>query len=152
MRYGISAASLLVEDGRILLVHHYERGRYDFWVPPGGKLKGDESIFQCAQRETLEETALRVDPYGIAYVQEYVQPGYHFCKFFMACRGQSGEIGVRNRDADETFLVEARFLSRGDLADLTVHPEIIRNEFWRDLEDGFSVTKYLAGAHWRPIA
>jgi 8-oxo-dGTP pyrophosphatase MutT (NUDIX family) len=54
MRYGISAAALIVQRKRLLLVNHRKSGHYDFWVPPGGKLQGRESIFDCAQRETKE--------------------------------------------------------------------------------------------------
>ncbi|NIV38728.1 MAG: NUDIX domain-containing protein, partial [Anaerolineae bacterium] len=53
IRYGISAAALVVQDKALLLVHHRERGRYDFWLPPGGRLEGNESIMDCARRETL---------------------------------------------------------------------------------------------------
>ena len=56
MRHGISAAALIVQDARILLVNHKETGRYDVWLPPGGRLKGSESIFERATRETQEDT------------------------------------------------------------------------------------------------
>ena len=82
-RYGISAAALIVQDKRILLVRHREAGSYDFWVPPGGSLEGAESIFECAQRETIEETGLSVELGHILYIQEFWEPGYHFCKFFI---------------------------------------------------------------------
>ena len=54
MRYGISAAALITQQQRLLLVNHRKRDQYDFWVPPGGKLQSDESIFDCARRETKE--------------------------------------------------------------------------------------------------
>ena len=54
MRYGISAAALIVQRKRLLLVNHRKRGQYDFWVPPGGELQGGESIFDCVRRETKE--------------------------------------------------------------------------------------------------
>jgi len=46
MRYGISAAAIIVRHERVLLVKHrgeeVGRGPYDFWVAPGGGLEGDE--------------------------------------------------------------------------------------------------------------
>ena len=143
MRYGISAAALVVRDEQVLLVRHREAGRYDFWVPPGGSLEGEETIFECARRETLEETGLSVDLGRIVYVQEFVEPGYHFCKFFILCTSYRGEITLANRDREESFLVDARFFSRHELPGLTVYPEILQGQFWDDLPAGFPLTRYL---------
>jgi 8-oxo-dGTP diphosphatase len=143
VRYGISAGALVVQDNRVLLVHHVEKGRYDFWVPPGGSVEGEESIFECARRETLEETGLRVDLDRIVYIQEFVEPGYHFCKFFIVCAAYTGNVTLENRDADESFLVDARFFARDQLEALTVYPEIMRGQFWDDLKAGFPRTRYL---------
>lgn len=141
--YGISAAALVVRDGRILLVNHREPGRFDFWVPPGGRLEGDESIFDCAQRETLEETGLHVELNRILYIQEFVQPGYHFCKFFLLGQTSGGTLSLANRIPGEDFLVDARFLSPEELGELVVHPEILKDQFWRDLEAECPPTRYL---------
>ena len=70
MRYGISAAGIIVEDDKVLLAHHVEPG-YDFWTLPGGRLEGVESVFDCARREMAEETGLAVDLDRIVYIQEF---------------------------------------------------------------------------------
>jgi 8-oxo-dGTP diphosphatase len=143
MRYGISAAALVVQDNRLLLVNHREAGRYDFWLPPGGRLEGSESIMDCASRETLEETGLVVEPDCILYVQEFTEPGYHFVKFFILCKGFSGELTLENRDEEESFLVDAGFFSRENLQGMDVHPAILKGEFWADLQSGQRQTGYL---------
>ena len=43
MRYGISAAALIIHNKQVLLVNHRAAGQYDFWLPPGGRLEGEES-------------------------------------------------------------------------------------------------------------
>ena len=53
MRYGISAAGIVVENAKVLMAHHVEPG-YDFWTLPGGSLEGDESVFECIRREMAE--------------------------------------------------------------------------------------------------
>jgi 8-oxo-dGTP diphosphatase len=143
MRYGISAAALIVQDQQILLVNHKSAGQYDFWLPPGGRLEGEESIFDCARREAFEETGLSVVPDRILYIQEFAEPGYHFCKFFILCSGFSGTLTLAHRVLEEDFLVAACFFPRRDLIDLDVRPEIIKGQFWVDVEMARPPTRYL---------
>ena len=143
MRYGISAAALIVQQKQLLLVNHRKNGQYDFWVPPGGKLQGGESIFDCARRETMEETGLSVELDRIIYIVEYAEPGYHFCKFFIRCKRFDGSLTLANREPVETFLVDARFFSKADMEELDVRPTILKDRFWDDLEAGFPETRYL---------
>jgi ADP-ribose pyrophosphatase YjhB (NUDIX family) len=146
MRYGISAGALILQDQRILLVRHYRQNAFDFWVPPGGGLKGEESIFDCAQRETFEETGLRVKPDRMVYVQEFVEPGYHFCKFFILCAVVSGSLTLDYKGSEEHHLVDARFWSQEQVKHATVYPEILQDRFWADMAAGFSEVRYL-GLH-----
>jgi 8-oxo-dGTP diphosphatase len=150
MRYGISAAALIVREGRVLLVHHRVPDRFDYWLPPGGGLEGEESILDCVRREAFEETGLHITPGPLFYVQEFVEPGYHFVKFFFLCESARGEPTLANRVEGEDWLVDVRFFSREELQDLTVHPEILRDEFWADLEAGILRTRYLGLAHIPP--
>ena len=143
MRYGISAAALIVQHKRLLLVNHKKSGQYNFWLPSGGKLQGQESIFDCARREVIEETGLSVELDRIVYIVEYAEPAYHFCKFFIHCKRFAGTLTLANRDPEETFLVDARFFAKADLQEPEVHPAILRDCFWDDLEAGFPKTRYL---------
>ena len=143
MRYGISAAAIIVQDKKILLVNHREIGTYDFWVPPGGSLEGNESIFECAKREVFEETGLNVELDRILYIQEFWEPGYHFCKFFILCKAFSGTLTLANKGREESFLTDAHFFSKDDLGKITVHPKILKEQFWSDLKSEHPVTRYL---------
>ena len=143
MKYGISAAALIIQSEKLLLVNHKQAGDYDFWVPPGGRLEGAESIFDCARRETVEETGLNVEPYSIMYIHEFYEPGYHFCKFFILCKAFSGKLTLANKEQAEDFLVDARFFSQDELRDMTVHPEILKHQFWDDIVADNLVTRYL---------
>ena len=142
MRYGISTAALITQHNQLLLVNHRKNGQYDFWVPPGGKLQGGESIFDCARRETMEETGLSVELDHIVYIVEYAEPGYHFCKFFIQCKRFDGNLTLANREPGETFLVNARFFSKADMEGLDVRPTVLKDRFWDDLEAGFPETRF----------
>ena len=51
------------------------------YVPPGG-IEGEESLTECARRETLEETSLSVELGKIAYIREFVELGYTTARCF----------------------------------------------------------------------
>ena len=108
MRYGISASGIVVEDSKILLVHHVFAGGDNFWVPPGGKLEGEESIFDCAVREVCEETSLDVSPGGIFWIEELVDGDLHFVKFHICCQRLAGAPDV-SRVQKTTWLRRAFF-------------------------------------------
>ena len=150
MRYGISAGTIILQNNTLLMVHHQFSPESDFWVPPGGGLKGRESIFECACRETYEETSLIVQPDRIIYIQEFVEPDYHFCKFWILCSSFTGTLPLGNLEPNETFLTEARFLSQDEIANQVAYPEILKDQFWDDLKAGFPQIRYLGLQHIAP--
>jgi len=144
MRYGISAGSIIIDKlDRILLVHHYEAGKYDFWVPPGGSLEGNESIYDCARRELLEETGFIADLDFPLYIQEFWEPDYHFVKIFILGNITGGTLTTQNKESTESFLIEAKFFSKNELQELTVFPEILKDQFWKDRKENKLTTRYL---------
>lgn len=143
MEHRISAGALVVDDGKILLVRHNKPEAYDFWVAPGGGVIGDEDIFAAAVREVREEAGLRVDPLRIAYIEELTQPGLRHCKFWIHCRLLGGELATDEESTLREYIVDARFLSRDELAGKTVFPPVFDDTFWADLEDNFPRVKHL---------
>ncbi|MBI2855370.1 MAG: NUDIX hydrolase [Chloroflexi bacterium] len=148
MEHRIRAAALVVSEGKLLLVK--SRGpRPDEvgWAPPGGGLEDTESVFQCAIRETLEETGVSIEPVRIVYLRQFVDThlGHHNLEVYVLSGPFSGTPTTANLrgTADEDVNLEARFLSREDMEGLTVYPEILKGQFWEDLAQGFPDTRYL---------
>jgi 8-oxo-dGTP pyrophosphatase MutT (NUDIX family) len=48
----------VIEHGKVLLHFH---AKHQKWLPPGGHLEANETPVECALREVLEETGLRVE-------------------------------------------------------------------------------------------
>lgn len=142
MRYGISAAAIHLQDDKILLVRHKGDGM-DFWVPPGGSVEGEESVFDCARREAFEETGLTVELDRILYIEEFVDKDLRFTKFHILAARAEGALTLQHKTAEEDFLIDARYFSQADLDGLTVFPAIIKEQFWQDLAAGFPQTRYL---------
>ena len=105
-------------------------------------------MIECARRETMEETGVSVELGKIAYVCESVEPDYHHCEVFFLAASYSGRVvtgqnpGVGSDDTAHTIL-DARFVSRREMRELTIYPSEIKTTFWDDLAAGFPETKYL---------
>lgn len=137
MKHFISAGALVVKEGRLLLVRHYEPGRFEYWAPPGGGAENTEELAQTATRETLEETGIVCEVGSLAYIDELIDPSGRMVKFWFSAGFISGEIDVSNNPAVNEKTVEAGWFARDQLPGGHVFPQILRSRFWDDLANGF---------------
>ena len=63
----VRLAVILMEADRILLAKHSKRGK-DYWVLPGGHVKGGETLQNALTRETMEELSLEVEVGPLLFV------------------------------------------------------------------------------------
>ncbi len=157
MEHRIRSAAIIVEGDAILLVkHQHPRTGEIWWVPPGGGLEHPESIYDCARRETYEETGLSVELGDITYVREFIDTEFHerprhMIEVFIMATSHGGRVTIENvvtGDPDADYIKDARFLSRTEMDGLTVYPEVLKtNAFWEGLERGKITTTYL-GMQW----
>jgi len=71
----IRACLAVVQDGRILLVPHYDTDVGPVqWVIPGGRVGFGERLEEAALREFQEETGLQAQVVGLLDVSEVVLP------------------------------------------------------------------------------
>jgi hypothetical protein len=84
----------------------------------------------------------------ILYLREFIdlERNCHQFEVFILAESFSGAPTIKNlvpTDLDAKYIKEARFLSKNDLAALTVYPEIIKGDFWNDYVAGNLSTRYL---------
>jgi 8-oxo-dGTP pyrophosphatase MutT (NUDIX family) len=139
----ISAGGIVLQENRLLLVHHFREGQYDFWVMPGGGVQGDEGILRAAEREVWEETNLTVLAERIAYVEDFIDEGKYVVKFWVLCSLQGGTPSIANADVNEEYLRGADFFSREEIQKMDVFPLILKDAFWRDLQEDFPQIRFL---------
>ena len=142
MQHRIRSAAIIVKDNTIVLVKHKDPDNgFEWWVPPGGGLKDGENIYDCARRETYEETGLTVELGQILYLREFVETskGRQHFEIFILATSFTGKLSIANNsplDPDYAYIKEARFLSRSEIRELTVFPEELKDKFWQDLASG----------------
>ncbi|PKN10621.1 MAG: NUDIX hydrolase [Deltaproteobacteria bacterium HGW-Deltaproteobacteria-7] len=117
-RVGVGA--ITVKEGKILLVKRGIEPSKGLWAIPGGTLKLGETLQECAAREILEETGIKIKVGECIYVFDFIELDkkkkikFHFVIADFAADYISGEP----QGADDAL--EARWLSRLELRDLPV--------------------------------
>lgn len=73
------ATGVAIRDGSVLLVaSRYANHSQPLWNLPGGRQQPGELLEETVARELLEETGLRADVLGLAYVSESYSADEHF--------------------------------------------------------------------------
>jgi 8-oxo-dGTP pyrophosphatase MutT (NUDIX family) len=69
LRTNIRVTGLVIQNGKILLIHRFKHGD-EYWVFPGGGVEEGETWEEALHREMMEETGLKLAAYlylGEAY-------------------------------------------------------------------------------------
>lgn len=149
MKNRIRVGVLIFKDDQVLLVKHvHPETGFTWWVPPGGGIEGDESIFEAAEREVHEETGMNFDVGKLAYVRQFIykEQDENNIALFLTAEGTEGEKTVENihgKGEDEDYIKELQYFSKQELQDKTVYPDIIKGDMWDDYEEGFPETRFI---------
>ena len=102
---------LLDGSGRVLLIEMHDPARPDrgwYWFTPGGGREPGESRTECAVRELLEETGLRLDPAHLGPVvhEEVIEYGFEGSlvrqhQVFLLQQVEAFDVDTRGWDAAE---------------------------------------------------
>lgn len=81
----VTVATIVVRDGRLLVVEERAQGRLVF-NQPAGHLEPDETLLDAALRETREETGwdVRLTSFVGAYQWKATETGRHYLRFAFA--------------------------------------------------------------------
>lgn len=131
----VTVATVVVRDGKLLMVEEDVRGRRVL-NQPAGHLEPDESLFDAALRETLEETGWNVRLTAFVGAYQWKAPD--------ELAGGSGRHYLRMAFAAEPLSHDAdRALDEGIVQAIWLSPEQLREQHarhrsplvWRVVED-----------------
>jgi 8-oxo-dGTP pyrophosphatase MutT (NUDIX family) len=126
----VTVATIVVSDGRLLMVEEHAGGRLVL-NQPAGHLEPDESLVEAALRETLEETGwdVRLTAFVGAYQWKAPETGRHYLRFAFAAEPVTHHP---DRALDEG-ITRALWLTPGEL-----QAEAVRHRsplVWRSASD-----------------
>jgi 8-oxo-dGTP diphosphatase len=149
MDFGIRVGTVVKRDGALLLVRHDKPAREPYWVLPGGRLEPGETIPECAERELLEETGLKGRFLGVLYVSEFLQEGRHTVDITVWVEAPRGEANLGSdpevEESSEPTLKELRWVEMGELAEIPLLPDWIKERLLQVAEWGCSVGEVYLG-------
>lgn len=134
----IRCVGILVENNQVLMVLHKHLTQEEYWLmPPGGGLIGDETVYEAAVREVFEETNIRTRPCRIIYIRQFLEDErlYHNLEVYVLLERIGGHLEAgTDPEEDIQYIQEVGFYSQEDLgkSPLTVHPNMMRHQFWQD--------------------
>lgn len=117
-RVGVGA--LVIHEGKVLLVKRGVAPNEGLWAVPGGSLDLGESLKECAERETLEETGVAVRAEMPIYAFDYIERDtageirFHFVIIDLQAAYING-VPLGQDDA-----LEARWVGKEDIKTLPV--------------------------------
>ncbi|PTO97143.1 ADP-ribose pyrophosphatase [Vibrio sp. 10N.286.48.B8] len=92
----VGVAAVIFREGRILLGERIGSHGANTWATPGGHLELGESIEECAERETLEETGLEVGAFKkLGFTNDiFEKEGKHYVTLYVVATSSRGEPQV----------------------------------------------------------
>src|SRR5215467_74299 len=114
----LAVSAAIIRDGRVLIVRRARPPAYGVFTLPGGGVEAGESLREAVIREVMEETALTIEPLGLAGYREAIardgdgKVERHFVILPFAARWIAGEAMLSHE------LSEAMWLDPAALADL----------------------------------
>lgn len=127
--------AIIIEDGKVLLMHRVKNGQ-EYWAFPGGGVeKIDKTREEGLQRECCEELGVNVK-IGDLFMEKpsLAQNALGQMEYFYNCKIIGGEVGTgtgpewSGRDVEKYGTYEVEWLSISEMKDKNVYPIELRDK------------------------
>jgi len=142
----LRVAALVVRADQLLLVEHRKRGQR-YWVLPGGRLQGNETLEAALRRELREELALEARVGQLVIVCETLAPDRHVVNLIF--QAEIGEGIAPRLDQRDPVLAGWQWVSAEQLPRLDFRPPIA-DAVRGVIAEHFGGAVRMLGDTWRP--
>jgi 8-oxo-dGTP diphosphatase len=144
----LRVAAIIVREKQLLLVEHRKRGEH-YWVLPGGRLEGLETLVAALRRELNEELGLDARVGELVIVSEMLAPDRHVVNLMF--HAEIGEGAEPRLDRADPVLAGWQWVSTDQLPRLDFRPPIA-DAVRAVISENFSGPVRLLGDTWKPQA
>ena len=109
----LAVSAAIIRDGKVLIVRRARPPAYGVFTLPGGGVEVGETLHAAIMREVREETALTIEPLGLAGYREAIgrdrngKIERHFVILPFAARWIAGDVVLDEELAEARWLVPA---------------------------------------------
>lgn len=128
----LAVRGIVMREGRLLLVNAW-KGKDHIWCAPGGGVEPHSSLPDNLAREIHEETGLTVRVGAPCLVNEFHDPDhdFHQVDVYFRCTLVAGDPEGNWTDP-EGIVSMRRWVTRDEMAALTVKPDSLAAVAWKD--------------------
>jgi 8-oxo-dGTP diphosphatase len=128
----LAVRGIVMREGRLLLVNAW-KGKDHIWCAPGGGVEPHSSLPDNLAREIHEETGLTVSVGAPCLVNEFHDPDhdFHQVDVYFRCTLVAGDPEGNWTDP-EGIVSMRRWVTRAEMAALTVKPDSLAAVAWKD--------------------
>jgi ADP-ribose pyrophosphatase YjhB (NUDIX family) len=144
----LRVAAIVLRAGRLLLVEHRKQGQR-YWVLPGGRLQGNETLEAALRRELREELSLPLRVGRLVILYETLAPDRHVVNLVYEATAGEG-VEPRLDDADQV-LAGWQWVELDHLPRMDFRPPIA-DAVQTVVRQGFAGPLLTLGDTWRPPA
>lgn len=141
----LRVAAIIVRGTQILLVEHRKRAEH-YWVLPGGRLEGLETLEAALRRELNEELSLDARVGQLVIVSEMLAPDRHVVNLMF--HAEIGEGAEPRLDRADPVLAGWQWVSTDQLPRLDFRPPIA-DAVRAVIAENFAGPVRLLGDTWR---
>jgi ADP-ribose pyrophosphatase YjhB (NUDIX family) len=142
----LRVAAMIARRDRILLVEHRKRGQR-YWVLPGGRLQGNETLEAALRRELSEELSLETRVGRLLLVCETLAPDRHVVN--LVFHAEIGEGAEPRLDKSDSVLAGWQWVAVNRLPRMDFRPPIA-DSITALLAEHFAGPVRVLGDTWRP--
>ena len=133
-KISVRPSVIVLKDNKLLVVHSTYNSE-DCFLLPGGGIEGDETIYECAIRETKEETNQDIEIVKVAYLNDYITNFGRCLNIYLLgkLKNNSETTHLRDPCINENKIKKAEWIDIDKLLELDFRPKELIERIKKDM-------------------